>query len=345
MKRASGPFGKHRVVDYFLRYEFQHRGSPHCHTLLWLKDVPQVNEHIEDTTDLNVLIRVIDTLICTDSNKLCNTRPVQRHNHTHTCYKKSNKACKFGIPYWPMDCTRILTPINADDRDESTIELYKRLHRDLETNVYGSLDEFLVQHMIENMDYYVKILRHGITRPKVFLKRSMADIWTCPFNTHVSRVLQSNMDIQFILDAFACAAYVAKYINKSERGFSSLHRALIEIRNEDPELDYEACMKQLGIQVLNKIEICTQEAAWILLRLPMCERSRAIRFIPTKHPAERYLVRKRKSKMDAEALSGSSTNVWTTNVIHRYEARNDEYANIHSAELMQTMQGFNSSNA
>ena len=39
-KKSFNPFGRHRVVDYFLRIEFQHRGSPHAHILLWLEYDP-----------------------------------------------------------------------------------------------------------------------------------------------------------------------------------------------------------------------------------------------------------------------------------------------------------------
>lgn len=33
-------FRKHRIVHYFKRIEFQHRGSPYAHVLLWLENVP-----------------------------------------------------------------------------------------------------------------------------------------------------------------------------------------------------------------------------------------------------------------------------------------------------------------
>lgn len=38
LKRKNVPFGKYRLIDYFRRVEFQHRGSPHCHVLLWLEN-------------------------------------------------------------------------------------------------------------------------------------------------------------------------------------------------------------------------------------------------------------------------------------------------------------------
>ena len=31
----------HKITDHALRVEFQHRGSPHMHMLLWAKDAPE----------------------------------------------------------------------------------------------------------------------------------------------------------------------------------------------------------------------------------------------------------------------------------------------------------------
>ena len=34
------PLGQ--ITDYFIQVEFQHRGSPHVHILLWIKDAPKL---------------------------------------------------------------------------------------------------------------------------------------------------------------------------------------------------------------------------------------------------------------------------------------------------------------
>jgi len=39
-KRDYNPLGACKVKDYFLRIEFQHRGSPHAHILLWMEGDP-----------------------------------------------------------------------------------------------------------------------------------------------------------------------------------------------------------------------------------------------------------------------------------------------------------------
>jgi hypothetical protein len=36
--RKISPFGEHRMVDYFKRIEFQHRGSPYAHLLFSLEN-------------------------------------------------------------------------------------------------------------------------------------------------------------------------------------------------------------------------------------------------------------------------------------------------------------------
>ena len=40
------PIGK--INDYFIRVEFQQRGSPHIHMLVWIKDAPQYGENSDD---------------------------------------------------------------------------------------------------------------------------------------------------------------------------------------------------------------------------------------------------------------------------------------------------------
>ena len=39
------------VTDYWLRFEWQHHGSPHVHGLAWLPDTPDVEQLLVDTND------------------------------------------------------------------------------------------------------------------------------------------------------------------------------------------------------------------------------------------------------------------------------------------------------
>lgn len=104
--KRNNPFGQYAVIDYFLRVEFQHRGSPHVHILLWLANDPRekLSENKPKTIDL------IDKLCSVDiKNSIENQyyAPLQVHKHTFTCYKqcggrkKNTEECRFKIPFWP----------------------------------------------------------------------------------------------------------------------------------------------------------------------------------------------------------------------------------------------------
>ena len=53
--------------DYWLRFEYQHRGSPHVHGVAWLNNAPDVEKILssEDPTNLEELIRFIDNTVST----------------------------------------------------------------------------------------------------------------------------------------------------------------------------------------------------------------------------------------------------------------------------------------
>lgn len=57
------------VSDYWLRYEWQHRGSPHIHGLAWLPNAPDVQQILAlpgiQNTSREDLIKFIDSLIST----------------------------------------------------------------------------------------------------------------------------------------------------------------------------------------------------------------------------------------------------------------------------------------
>lgn len=56
------------------------------------------------------------------------------------------------------------------------------------------------------------------------------------------------MDIQFILDAYACATYIVSYISKGQRGMSNLLRhACEEARQNDSDIRQK--IRRIGTQV------------------------------------------------------------------------------------------------
>lgn len=77
------------MTDYFTRYEFQIRGSPHDHGLYWLKDAPKYVEDSEDS--IKECIQFIDKFITCERderNDMTELIGFQLHKHSHTCEKE-----------------------------------------------------------------------------------------------------------------------------------------------------------------------------------------------------------------------------------------------------------------
>ena len=74
------------VVDYFWRVQFQLRGSPHIHSLWWVKDAP----NLQTVEGLHAVSGFIDQYITTriplegeDDELRGLLMRLQRHKHTH----------------------------------------------------------------------------------------------------------------------------------------------------------------------------------------------------------------------------------------------------------------------
>ncbi|GFX38488.1 ATP-dependent DNA helicase [Trichonephila clavipes] len=113
--KKLSPFGKYYVVEYFKRIEFQHRGSPHAHILLWLNNAP-IDAMGNDKIDA---ITLIDNLISVSSEEASGNIKLQTHKHTFTCYKRIGangpQKCRFEAPFMPSRSTIILSPMQKEN--------------------------------------------------------------------------------------------------------------------------------------------------------------------------------------------------------------------------------------
>ena len=190
-----------------------------------------------------------------------------------------------------------------------------------EIDCLNSFDGFLSNGRL-NLTYeeYKNALRSSVKKPQVFLKRAFKDRFVNAFNPSILKLQRANMDIQFILDAYACCAYVVNYINKSHRGVSKLlHEAMQEVRNGN--LSLKQRLQYLGNKFISASEISAQEASYSILGMPMSQCSNAEVFVNTSIPEKR--VRMVKSRQQLQQLDPLSTNIYLTNILDRYVQRPD----------------------
>ena len=292
LKSNLMPIGE--IVDFFYRVEFQQRGSPHIHALFWVKDAPQYektpNEEIVDFVDK--YITCANDELSDDMKDLVN---LQMHRHAKTCKKQGNKICRFNFPLPPMPRTMILEPLTENKLEEDELEEVKQNYDQikcfLDEMKYGEnmTFEVFLDKLNLTEQQYLQAIRYSLKRTTLLLKRTPLEIRINSYNTNLLKAWRANMDIQFVLDPYACAVYILSYITKGQRGMSKLlEKASREANAENKDVLNK--VRHIGNKFLNAVEISAQEAVYLVLQMPLRKSSRQFQFINTSNPDERTFL-------------------------------------------------------
>ena len=219
------PIGK--IRDWFYRVEYQQRGSPHVHMLIWLQDTPVFG--VDEDDDVSSFIdKIITCKKPDDDTSLLNLVNRQMHRHSHTCRKKSKSVCRFNYPQPPMRSTQILHPLeNVSEGDVKVLkDLSKQIKKELNDLKEGpdiTFDQLLETFGVSE-EKYIQAIRTSLNCPTVFLKRKPNELRINNYNPACLAAWRANMDIQYVLDVYACAMYIVSYISKAQKGMSELLR-------------------------------------------------------------------------------------------------------------------------
>lgn len=277
------PIGE--IVDYFYRVEFQQRGSPHIHGLFWVKGAPQYERSCNED-----IVKFVDKYITcfkpNSSNEMEDLINLQTHRHAKTCKKARQKICRFNFPLPPMPRTMILTPLDKLDFDEEKQKKIKengdKIKEILDSMKYGeniSFEEFLNKVQLTEKSYILAI-RDSLKRDTLFLQRKPSEIRINSYNSNLLKAWRANMDMQYVLDAYACATYILSYITKGQRGMSKLlEKACEEAKSGNKDIKNR--VRHIGNKFLNAVEISAQEATYLVLQMPMRRSSRSFQFLNT----------------------------------------------------------------
>ena len=287
------PVGK--IADWFYRVEYQQRGSPHIHMLIWLENAPVYGSDNDDKVT-SFIDEIITCKIPSNDSELALLVNRQIHRHSQTCRKKSKAECRFNFPQPPMKSTNILYPLD-NDMCETAIRKHKDDWKNISKHLNDmkegediSFDQLLTNLNITEQNYCLAI-RSSLHSPTIFLKRSPNELRVNNYNSACLSAWRANMDIQFVLDVYACAMYIVSYISKAQKGMSQLlQRACDEARQGNSSIKQQ--VRDIGNKFLNSVEISAQEAVYIVLQLPMRKSSRQVVFINTAPPEERVRLLK-----------------------------------------------------
>lgn len=263
----------------------------------------------------------------------------QIHKHSHTCEKggKAVGGCRFGFPRPPLPTTMIPHPLpkNIDKKDKKVAsDIYKRLlvklvemGRSYKDNIEHG--EFL-EELGMTMDDYLLALRFSIKRSTVFLRRQTSEIFVNNYNKDILLAWRANMDIQFILDAYACAKYCVGYMLKAEGGVSKLLRAACrEARCGNTVIKDK--LQQFAKILINGSEISAQDAAAFILGIPNTSCSRIDTYINTAQPNDRISMLKPREEL--EKLPDDSEDITVNGPLDHYVQRPDELEDVCLADF------------
>ena len=260
---GATPLGK--IADWFYRVEYQQRGSPHIHMLIWLEDAP-----VYGCDDDSVVTSFIDEIITckkSDNNpELEHLVNRQIHRHCQTCRKTSKAECRFNFPQPPMKATSILHPL-GNDVSETDIRKHKDSWKNISKHLNDmkegqdiSFDQLLTNLNISKQNYYLAI-RSSLNSPTIYLKRNPNELRVNNYNSACLSAWRANMDIQYVLDVYACGMYIVSYISKAQRGMSQLlQKACHEAREGKSRIKQQVqyCAKVMRAKCANFV-LCLRE--------------------------------------------------------------------------------------
>ena len=312
-----------KVSDYIIKIEFQARGSPHAHCILWVDGAPRINVDADE-----VVTAFIDTYITaqkppnTIQNQHIRDLQATRQQHRyHSDYCRRNHVCRFGFPRPPAPSTIVARPLNDDDPEAeekfsnatkiaaSVLQNLKELQPD------ATLTDVLSRTGVTPEMYTdaLKIAKKGTT---IILKRNLEDMHTNACNLAFLHMWNANIDLQFIVDEHSTIMYVCSYFMKSEKEIGEfLQNVSRETQNESVKFQ----MKQIGKEFINKRVVGSPEAAMRVLSLPLIEKTRKVIFVNSNQQDQRVVLPKAQSVL--QTMEDDDEDVFATTIQDRYGSR------------------------
>jgi len=262
IKSKSTPiFGE--VLDHFWRIEYQARGAPHVHCLLWIKDAPLLGR--DSPEDVKNYIDGIITASKPDKDSSPTLHELVTRFQSHKCnkyclksYKRNGqfyKKCRFGFPRPVRSVTQLNNVIDCLAVNQSK-QPRKRLY-----NIHRREDEVRIN------DYNAALLLAS----------------------------QSNVDVQYISHTGSrLPYYITSYITKHER--SEQDRMWEDIYSASRSLGSNAM--SFALKAVKSRPVGANEAADRLLGNKLYSKSRQMRFADLNPPQQAKRVLKRVTELE-----------------------------------------------
>ena len=257
LKSNANPIGC--VTEYVIRIEFQAWGSPHAHTLFWIKDAPKLGYSNDEDVKSFIDNYVTCSLPDCDEELRNLVESLQVHCHSQSCRRKA--GCRFHYPKPPSPSTVISRQPQENCQQEidfaiKVLTAVKQVLQNKDLPIDVTLDNVLAAAHV-TLDDYTKALSINKSGESVILKRQPSERNVNCYSPAVLRTWQANMDIQYVINTYACVMYIASYVLKAEKGMGEL---LKKAAKELQQGNTRQQLNKLGSVFLTNQEVSAQEA-------------------------------------------------------------------------------------
>lgn len=139
------------------------------------------------------------------------------------------------------------------------------------------------------------------------------------------------MDIQYVLDEYACATYLTNYVGKFNNGLSKMLLDLKIQLQSDQDMEFKQKLYKMANTFINGNIMSVQEAVHDILQLSVSEMSRKVISISSFSKNERCRILK--NNMDLSGLPDECTDIYKENIFDYYAHRSTQLDNACLAEF------------
>lgn len=265
------------IEHYTFRIEFQVRGMPHVHGVIWFaNDYVKKYLNPDGSFNLDNVDQLVDEWttcsLDTASEKLNElVSKVNVHTHKEKYCQKQQSECRFKFPRLPSLKTIIAQELSdeSDDEKEAKLKAAEKLLKKVKERIeqidadeYEDLEAFLTDMNITMSDYLeaLSISRRGST---IILRRSIKECFVNNYNETFMQAWRGNMDVQVVLDPYAVVSYVTDYLSKSDEDLTKLLRQAL---NETKNCNDMERLNHLKKTYFTHRQVCASEAVYRLFR-------------------------------------------------------------------------------
>lgn len=244
-----------KIADYWYRFEWQHRGSPHIHGIMWLQDAPNVDD-IDSLNDLErgAIVDYFDRLIAATLGE----RFVVALE-SHPCKKRYSDLA---VAEKRTDLDRLLCGVQRHSRCGAHC-----IRRDRRSGRETCRYKFPMA--IEPMSRLVKEDGHW-----KYIPRRNDDLLQ-RYNPSVTQAWRGNTDFSAIISRETVLQYIAKYASKGEQPSADFAQILRSLSTQTAdEASAATLVRKLLIASVAERNYSAQEVMHLVMGWPLYHASR-----------------------------------------------------------------------